>query len=302
MGRRKRHGRPVHGILLLDKAVGESSNQALQRVKRLFDAQKAGHTGSLDPLATGMLPICFGEATKISSYLLGGEKCYRVRARWGVRTNTMDAEGKVIAECMVPDFTPLMIEQALRQLTGTIDQIPPMFSALKHEGRRLYELARQGREVERKSRRVTIKRFDLIQWDQTEPLFEVECSSGTYVRTLIDDLGQLLGCGAMVTELRRTGVSPFYETSMWQFDQLEVVTSEERLRTLIPLDQAIGNWPSLFVSEPEVVAFWQGRSINFPNACPDDEYFRLYRDNGRFFGIGRRTDQGLIHPHRLFSF
>ncbi|MEJ2479969.1 MAG: tRNA pseudouridine(55) synthase TruB, partial [Acidihalobacter sp.] len=224
---RRPRRRDVHGVLLLDKPPGMSSNQALQAVKRLFNANKAGHTGSLDPLATGLLPLCFGEATKVSSFLLEADKRYRARCRLGVRTDSADAEGQVIAERSVPaELDSATIERALAPLRGDIEQIPPMHSALKHQGKRLYELARQGVEVERKPRRVRIARYELVARDGDELEFDIACSSGTYVRTLIDDLGQALGCGAHVTQLRRVSVEPFDDPKMYTLEELESMTLE----------------------------------------------------------------------------
>jgi tRNA pseudouridine55 synthase len=201
--------RAIDGVLLLDKPSGPSSNEALQRVKTLYGAQKAGHTGSLDPLASGLLPICFGEATKLSTYLLTGNKGYRTVARLGIRTDTLDAQGRTLAETAIGDIDRETIEAALKPLRGDIEQVPPMYSALKRDGSALYQLARQGVEIEREPRQVRILRLDLIEWTPPFLVLDIDCSSGTYVRSLVDDLGQALGCGAHVHALRRTWAAPF---------------------------------------------------------------------------------------------
>ncbi|MDH5765707.1 MAG: tRNA pseudouridine(55) synthase TruB, partial [Gammaproteobacteria bacterium] len=217
---RKKKGRPVHGVLLLDKPLHMSSNHALQKVKRLYNAQKAGHTGSLDPLATGMLPVCLGEATKISAFLLDADKTYRFKCQLGTRTTTADAEGEVLETKPFEHITRSDIEKIIPQFMGDIEQVPPMYSALKKDGQRLYELARQGIEVERKPRPVTIYRLDLIDFSAGEVELEVQCSKGTYVRTLAEDIGHVLGCGAYVTSLHRTTVGP-YQGEMVSLEQLE---------------------------------------------------------------------------------
>src|SRR5579862_9142002 len=225
--------RQIHGILLLDKPLGMTSNAALQKVKRLFNAKKAGHTGSLDPLATGMLPICFGEATKFSQFLLESDKCYQVEAKLGVKTRTGDAEGEVIAVKPVMDLTCERLEAVLSQFVGQIQQIPPMYSALKIQGKPLYELARQGIEIPREARSVQIYRLQLIDFQAETLKFEVQCSKGTYVRTLVEDIGELLGCGAHVSALRRTVVLPYNEIKMYTLDALEEIHQQFGMDALI---------------------------------------------------------------------
>jgi tRNA pseudouridine55 synthase len=292
--------RDVHGVLLLDKPQGLSSNQALQAAKRLFNANKAGHTGSLDPLATGLLPLCFGEATKVSSYLLEADKRYRARCRLGVRTDSADAEGEVIAEKPVPgDLDSAAIEGALEPLRGDIEQIPPMYSALKHQGKRLYELARQGVEVERKPRPVRIVRYELVGREGDELDFEIECSSGTYVRTLIDDLGQALGCGAHVIALRRLGVQPFDDSGMYTLEELESMSLEERDAALIPVDAALTRWPAIEFAAESARYVKQGQAVWVSNA-PVSGHVRLYGPLG-FMGIGEILDDGRVAPRRLMS-
>ena len=219
MARRKK-GRAINGIILVDKPEGGSSNNLLQKVRAIFNAQKAGHTGALDPLATGMLPICLGEATKYSQYLLDSDKSYFVTAKFGERTDTSDAEGEIV-EVRDVDITEAQILELKKSLTGDIQQVPTMFSALKHNGQPLYKLARQGITVERAARPITIYEFELLEFRGDEADFQVRCSKGTYIRTLVDDLGQLLGCGAHVKVLRRTQVANYPVDKMLTLDEIQ---------------------------------------------------------------------------------
>lgn len=299
----KRQRRDVSGVLLLDKPLGFSSNQALQAVKRLFNARKAGHTGSLDPLATGLLPICLGEATKVSSYLLEADKHYRATAKLGERTDTADAEGRCIATRPVPEFTASQLEAAMSPLRGEIEQIPPMYSALKHEGRRLYELARKGEEVERKPRRVVVHAFDLIGREGDRLEFDIRCSSGTYVRTLIDDLGEALGCGAHVTALRREGVSPFDNPRMYTLDELRQLAETDGMRALddclLQIDTALSRWQEVRLGAESSRFLGQGQPVWVPKA-PTAGLVRLYDDSrGVFLGVGQILDDGRVSPKRL---
>ncbi|OBS10363.1 tRNA pseudouridine(55) synthase TruB [Acidihalobacter prosperus] len=294
--------RDVSGVLLLDKPQGLSSNQALQAVKRIFRARKAGHTGSLDPLATGLLPICLGEATKVSAYLLEADKHYQASAQLGVRTDSADSQGHVIARRAVPAFDAASLEAAMVSLRGEIEQVPPMYSALKHEGRRLYELARAGVEVERKARRVRIERFELLHRADDNLDFDIRCSSGTYVRTLIDDLGEALGCGAHVTALRRLGVSPFDAPQMYTLEQLREraeAGSEALDATLLAVDAALTRWPQVRLGADASHYLGQGQAIWVPHA-PVSGLVRLYNDaEDRFLGIGEILDDGRVSPKRL---
>ncbi len=303
MGRRGRaRGRPVSGILLLDKPLGLSSNHALQRVKRLYDARKAGHTGSLDPLADGMLPICFGDATKLSAFLLDADKHYWFRVRLGQTTATGDAEGDVVSERPVEGVTADRIEQVLSSFCGEIEQLPPMYSALKHQGKRLYELAREGIEVERKMRCVTIHSLTLGDVDLPTFDLRVACSKGTYVRTLAEDIGEALGCGAHVIALRRTGVGPYTDFPMHTMDALER-TAEQGLAALdsllLPVDTALADWPEVRVGADAGFYLKQGQPVLVPKA-PTEGWVRIYLGD-EFLAVGQVQDDGRIAPKRLMT-
>ncbi len=301
MGVRRRKGRNVLGVLLLDKPVGETSNRALQRVKTLFRAQKAGHTGSLDPLAEGLLPVCFGAATKISAYLLDADKRYRVRVRLGVTTATGDAEGEVLETRPTDGVDEARLRRALEGFRGDIEQVPPMYSALKHQGERLYNLAREGVEVERKPRRVTIHDLRLLRVTLPEFEMDVHCSKGTYVRTLAEDIGESLGCGGHVVGLRRTAVGPFDEEGMVDMATLQRAAEEgfEALdRFLLPVDSAIRDWPAVHLSPDSAFYLKQGQAVLVPNA-PTRGRVRLYDPNARFLGVGEILDDGRVAPKRL---
>lgn len=280
MGRcRRPRGRAVNGILLLDKPVGISSNDALQRVKHLFHAQKAGHTGSLDPLASGLLPLCFGIATRLSAFLLDADKHYEVRVRLGVTTTTGDAEGDVLERCQVEGFGRERIEAVLPRFTGVISQVPPMYSAIKHRGERLYKLAREGIEVERKPREITIHALRLGDVEGEEFDLYVHCSKGTYVRTLAEDIGQVLGCGAHVVALRRSGVGP-YAGSMVSMAQIERAAVEGNAvldALLLPVDTALGDWPAVHLNVDTSYYLKMGQPVVVPRA-PTDGWVRLYED------------------------
>lgn len=256
----------MHGVLLLDKPRGISSNAALQKAKHLFRAKKAGHTGSLDPLATGMLPICFGEATKMSTYLLASDKSYRTIAKLGVITDSGDSDGTVIETRELLPFTREQVEAELGKLRGPIEQVPPMYSALKHQGQRLYKLARQGIEVERKARPVTIHELQLQALDADSVTLAVSCSKGTYIRTLVEDLGQSLGCGAHISMLRRTGVDPYSHLPMLTLEELEEIqqnSGETALdQCLLPLDSALDHLPGVTLDSAEAGFFRNGGRIS----------------------------------------
>lgn len=303
MGRRGSNLRPVSGVLLLDKPGGITSNQALQRVKRLYRARKAGHTGSLDPIATGLLPLCFGEATKVSGFLLNADKQYRVRARLGQRTDTGDSEGEVIAEREVGDIPDGRVEACLAGLRGAIEQVPPMYSARKHKGERLYALARKGIEVEREPETVRIHQFDLVGRDGAELELDVACSKGTYVRTLVEDLGEALGCGAHVTALRRLGVAPYAGQPMHTLQALERRAEEGGFEALdallLPIDTALTHLPVVNLGDDAAFYLRRGQPVISPNA-PTSGQVRFYNGEN-FLGVGEVLPDGRVAPRRLLK-
>jgi len=297
----KRIRRQVHGVLVLDKPRGFSSNAALQKVRWLLNAEKAGHTGSLDPLATGVLPLCFGEATKFSQYLLDADKGYRTVAQLGVTTTTGDAEGEVLERRAV-SVDEAAILAALPAFRGEIEQIPPMYSALKRDGQPLYKLARAGEVVEREPRSVTIARLELLALQEDRATLEVACSKGTYVRTLVEDLGARLGCGAHVAELRRTQAGPFGLTQAISLDELEAAHAEggaEALdRFLLPVDSGLEHWPLVQLTQHSAYYWLHGQPVRAANA-PKFGLMRVQDDQGRFIGIGEIDDEGQVAPRRL---
>jgi len=303
MGRRQRHSnlRRVNGILLLDKPSGLTSNAALQAVKKLYRARKAGHTGSLDPLATGLLPICFGEATKVSGFLLDADKDYCVTCKFGERTTTGDAEGEVVQQRPVEELTEERLRGVLQGFTGQIDQIPPTYSALKHKGERLYKLAREGVEIEREARQVTIHALELLTLAPPLAEIRVHCSKGTYVRTLVEDIGEALGCGAHVAGLRRLGVGPFDDTQMIDMDALRAVAAEGEHaldKLLLPLESGLAQWPDVRLSGDAAFYLRQGQPVLVPKA-PTAGLVRLYEGENRFLGVGEILDDGRVAPRRL---
>jgi tRNA pseudouridine55 synthase len=301
MGRRRKSGRNVRGILLLDKPLGITSNSALQDVKRLFKAQKAGHTGSLDPLADGLLPICFGAATKVSAFLLDADKHYLVRVKLGVTTATADAEGEVLETKPVDGISESDIQRVVAEFAGDIEQIPPMYSALKHKGERLYKLACDGIEVEREPRQVTIHNITMQGYSEPEFDLDVHCSKGTYIRTLAEDIGKKLGCGAHVTALRRTGVGPYGADSMVTMEQIEQLAAEGFSaldELLLPIDSALAAWPEVKLTPDGTFYLKQGQPVLVPNA-PTEGMVRIYDANGSFMGAGEILDDGRVAPRRM---
>jgi tRNA pseudouridine55 synthase len=297
----KRIRRAVNGVLVLDKPRGMSSNQALQKVRWLLNAEKAGHTGSLDPLATGVLPLCFGEATKFSQYLLDADKGYETLARLGVTTTTGDAEGEVLEERQVTVGREAL-EAVLPRFRGEIEQVPPMYSALKKDGQPLYKLARAGEVVEREARSVTIARLELLAFEAPCATLAVSCSKGTYIRTLVEDIGRELGCGAHVAALRRTQAGPFGLAQAVTLEELVQVHAEggnEALdRFLLPVDAGLEHWPLLQLSEHSAYYWLHGQPVRAPEA-PKFGMLRVQDHEGRFIGIGEVTDDGRIAPRRL---
>jgi tRNA pseudouridine55 synthase len=305
MGRRRHNPnlRRVNGILLLDKPAGMTSNAALQAVKKLYAARKAGHTGSLDPLATGLLPLCFGEATKVSGFLLDADKDYQVVCRFGERTSTGDAEGEVIEQRPVDNISEQQLRTVLDDFLGDIEQIPPMYSAVKHKGERLYKLARQGVEVEREPRQVTIFDLDLVHFEAPTAEIRVRCSKGTYVRTLVEDIGERLGCGAHVAGLRRLGVGPFDDSRMVTMEQLETVAAEGHYaldQLLLPMESGLMQWPDVRLSGDAAFYLRQGQPVLVPKA-PTTGWVRLYEGDSRFLGMGEILDDGRVAPRRLMQ-
>jgi len=296
---RRRRGLPVDGVLLLDKAQGISSNRALQQVRRLYEAQKAGHTGTLDPMATGLLPICFGEATKFSAYLLDADKTYRTWVRLGEMTDTGDAEGSLVERQPVPALAERDIDAVLARFRGDIEQVPPMYSALKHQGRPLYELAREGKQVERASRRVKVYDMRLLSCAAEGFELEVRCSKGTYIRTLAEDIGQALGCGAHITYLRRLHSGPFDADAMHNFEALEQLDGPSRQAQLLPIDAMLPHVPSLEVAAIESQRLLHGQRARMDTgALVSDATARLYH-GGIFLGLVRVTTPGEVAPRRL---
>jgi len=303
MGRRRKSGRDLSGIVLLDKPVGIGSTQVLQRVKNLFQVRKAGHTGSLDRLASGLLPLCFGEATKVSGFLLDADKRYRSTFRLGVVTNTGDAEGEVLERHDPPELEERDVLEVMAEFKGEIEQIPPMHSAIKHQGQRLYKLAHQGVTVERQPRRVTIHRLELLEIGDGCLRVEVDCSKGTYIRTLAEDIGRRLGCGASVENLHRLGAGPFDAKDMVPYAELEE-RAERGLDALdevvLPIEAAVAHWPG--VSLPDAVAYYlrRGQPVLVPHA-PTEGWVRIFAAGHRFVGIGEVLDDGRVAPRRLMN-
>ncbi len=308
MSRPRRRGRDVHGVLLLDKPLGLSSNDALQKVKRLFNANRAGHTGALDPLATGMLPICLGEATKFSRYLLDSDKRYRVIARLGQRTDTSDADGTVVQERAVT-FSDADLAQALDSFRGETQQVPSMFSALKYQGRPLYEYARQGIEVPREARAITVYELLFIRHEGNELELEVHCSKGTYIRTIIDDLGEKLGCGAHVTFLRRLAVSKYPVERMVTLEHLNTLVTQAQEEgigievvldpLLMPMDSPAADFPQVNLQSAVAAYFKQGQPVRVAGV-PSDGLVRVTEgEEGEFIGMGEIDDEGRVAPRRL---
>ena len=297
-------GRDVRGILLLDKARGLTSNRALQQVKRLYGAAKAGHTGSLDPLATGMLPICFGAATRLGGFLLDAQKAYRVTARFGVATDTADADGAVTERRDDPQPSLAGFEAALGRFRGEIEQVPPMYSALKQGGKRLYELARRGVVVEREARRVTIVELALERFDWPDVALYVRCSKGTYVRSLVVDLAAALGTVAHVAELRRVGVAPFDDEPMITVEELEALAASGGTGALdarlLPPDRALTGWPEVSLSGEAAERLVHGQTVAADPGWPLGRV-KVYREPRDFLAIGEITPDRRLAPHRVFA-
>ena len=293
--------RALHGVLLLDKPLGLSSNDALQKAKRLLRAEKAGHTGTLDPLATGLLPLCFGAGTKFSQISLDADKAYEAVLHLGLTTTTGDAEGEVLEQCAV-DVTAEQIAAACAQFTGAIDQVPPMYSALKHEGRPLYEYARAGIVIERPSRCVTIHSIDILDWQADKLTLAVRCSKGTYIRTLAEDIGRLLGCGASLAALRRTGSGMLRVDQAISLDALAALTENEREALLRPPDSLLADWPELRLSSADAARFLTGlRRRLDPDSTADAPHVRVYGPEPNAFLGSAHITAGELIADRLLS-
>ena len=295
---KRKSGRDIHGILLLDKRLGVSSNKALQEVRRLFNANKAGHTGSLDPLATGLLPLCFGEATKVSALMLDDNKRYQVLVQLGVMTDTGDAEGQIIQTRPVPELSLDDVQACLKKYTGEIEQVPPMYSALKHNGKKLYELAREGKNIERKARRITIIELKLLDYSRDQLRLEVFCSKGTYIRSLAEDIGHDLGCGATVKELRRLQAGQFGLGQAKTIEQLTAMDEHSLMQCLVAVDEPLQAMPAVQLSSEQAAAIQQGQALDWPESWPGR--VRLYHQSV-FLGLGESLMGGKLAPKKLFN-
>ncbi len=291
--------RRIDGVLLLDKPAGMTSNAALQKARRLFNAAKAGHTGTLDPMATGLLPLCFGEATKFAGGLLAADKRYAATVRLGVRTDTADAEGRIL-ETRPVAVTREQLEAVLARFCGDIMQVPPMHSALKRDGRPLYEYARKGIELERAPRAVTIHSLDLRSFEGDHIEFDVDCSKGTYVRTLAEDVGEVLGCGGHLTALRRTRIGSLHLEEAFTLDALGAMTPETREALLQPADALLTSLPRLDLDADATQRFSHGQAVPAVQR-PIAGQLRIYADDGRFLGLGRAVPDGQVAPARLVA-
>lgn len=323
MGRRK--GRPVNGILLLDKPLNMSSNSALQKVRHLFGAAKAGHTGSLDPLATGVLPVCLGEATKFTQFLLDADKCYRATFRFGIATASGDADGEVLSDDGAPTLTEAQVLAALPEFRGEIDQVPSMYSALKHQGQPLYKLAREGVEIEREARQVSIFSLEMTAFrpgEFPEADVEIHCSKGTYVRTLAEDLGKRLGCGAYVSKLHRSAAGPFDESQAISLAELQALGDSGSFPALdallLPMDAGIRHLEAVELSADSAFYFRQGQPVMVPQVyqrSEEGDIVRVFENRDQenrgelpdessplFLGVAEVTDDGRVAPKRLVVF
>ncbi|WP_096086074.1 tRNA pseudouridine(55) synthase TruB [Agaribacterium haliotis] len=309
MGRRRKFGRKLDGVLVVNKHAGETSNAVLQRAKRLFFAQKAGHTGALDPLATGVLPLCFGEATKFSQFLLDADKVYRSVFELGVVSDTADADGEILQEQSAAAISQSDVEAAMAGFRGEIAQVPPMYSALKVNGQPLYKLARQGIEIERKARSVTIYRYELLSFEAGERAYvevEIACTKGTYVRSLAADLGEKLGCGARVFKLHRVKSGAFDESMALDLEALEQERGEERAEVLDhhlhATDAPVASLPKIEIDDDSGFYFCRGQRVmdtRVYQIADEGDTVRVFEESGRFLGLAEITDDGCLAPKRL---
>ncbi len=303
MAKKNKSNRDIHGLLVLDKSIGLSSNHALQRVKRLFNAKKVGHTGTLDPLASGALVLCFGRATKISDHVMGAKKSYYTVAKLGEQTETADKEGQVVATAEVKQQHIDMIEDTVKLFVGDINQIPPMYSAIKKDGVPMYKLAREGKQVERPSRQVRIYSIVINSIQDNKIGMTVHCSKGTYIRTLVEDIGAKLGCLAHVDELRRLSVGEFgLAYNMYTYEQLEQISADGIAaleRTMLPAEVAFYQYPQFEMKNGLLLSLEQGRKIRFPEAI-SSKYMRIYDTNRVFRGLGEQKDDGFVHFSKFY--
>ena len=309
MGRRRKSGRSVNGVLLLNKPIGLTSNKVLQKVRWIFDANRAGHTGALDPLASGVLPLCFGEATKFSQYLLDSDKYYRSTYTLGIKTETGDSEGTIVCQQDASHITRQQIEKEIHNFVGDIDQVPSMYSALKHNGQPLYKLARQGIEVDRPARRITITEYKITDFrpgPNPQVDVQVHCSKGTYIRSLSEDLGEALGCGAHVSALHRYKAGPFDEQQTVSLEALEALKEQNEIdqldRLLMPVDTAVSDRPIIEINQIMAGYFQLGQEISVNKVfkqAQEGDIVRVFREGGDFLGIGTVTKDGKIAPKRL---
>ena len=299
---RRKSGLDIHGIVLLDKPVGITSNRALQKVRGIYQARKAGHTGSLDPFATGMLPICLGEASKTAAYMLDAGKRYRATARLGEATTTGDVEGEVIQTCPLPDLQPNQIHTALEHFTGEISQVPPMYSALKHEGRPLYEYARAGIHIERPARPVTIHQLDLVEWQSPDLSFDVHCSKGTYIRTLAEDIATRLESCAHLVGLRRLLVEPFDDYPMVTLEQLQIACEQGGLdKYKLPVDAGLPGWPIVVLNQEQHDKFMHGNHFPFSADDLNAGKVRVYSEQDSILGLANLEVDGILRPAKVFN-
>lgn len=314
---RRKSGLNIHGVVLLDKPVGISSNRALQKVRGIFQAKKAGHTGSLDPFATGMLPICLGEASKTAAFMLEAGKKYRATAKLGEATTTGDIEGEEIQSCPVPDINEVDLRQVLAGFLGDIEQVPPMYSALKFEGKPLYEYARAGIEIERPARPVTIHELDLVSWQAPELVFDVRCSKGTYIRTLGEDIAKALDSCAHLTGLHRFYVERFENCEMVTLEQLQYARDEGSLdQQLLPVDIGLPSWPIIKLNVEQQSKYANGNQFRYSAglaelaelARPGDlvetggfGHVRVYGQDQNLLGLAELSEDGTVHPSRVFN-
>ena len=299
---RRKSGLDIHGVVLLDKPVGITSNRALQKVRGIFQARKGGHTGSLDPFATGMLPICLGEASKTAAFMLEAGKKYRATAKLGEATTTGDIEGEIIQTCPLPDIDAETLVQSLQKFVGNIEQVPPMYSALKHEGKPLYEYARAGIEIERAARPVTIHSINLVEWQSPSLSFDVHCSKGTYIRTLAEDIATALGSCAHLVQLRRLSVEPFESYPMVSLEQLQEAKDHGGLEAfLLPVDVGLPDWPRIDLNTDQHAKFSHGN--HFPISVEDlpAGKVRVYDSNDNLLGLADLKEENVLYPSRVFN-